>query len=159
MLADAGIYLVLDANTPDFSLNRKNAESLHLSYNDKYLQSIFATIDNFANYSNLLSLFAGNEVINDETNTNAAPYIKAIVRDMKTYIANRGYRPIPVGYAAADVSDNVDQQLEYMDCGPDITRTDFFGLNDYSWCDPSSFTQSGWDAKVRKYSSYGSPLL
>ncbi|KAI6712697.1 hypothetical protein PZA11_005324 [Diplocarpon coronariae] len=159
MLADAGIYLALDANTPDFSLNRATNASLHQSYNEKYLQSIFATIDTFAKYSNLLLIINGNEVINERNNTIAAPYIKALQRDMKAYIAARDYRDIPVGYAAADVAENVDQQLAYFDCGPDSVRGNFFALNDYSWCDPSSFTLSGWDKKVQKYKGYGSPLF
>merc|ERR1712230_281127 len=83
------------------------------------LQSIFATIDAFAKYSNLLLIINGNEVINERNNTIAAPYIKALQRDMKAYISAREYRNIPVGYAAADVAENVDQQLAYFDCGPD----------------------------------------
>merc|ERR1711964_179117 len=61
----------------------------------------------------------------------------ALQRDMKAYISAREYRNIPVGYAAADVAENVDQQLAYFDCGPDGVRGDFFALNDYSWCDPT----------------------
>merc|ERR1711881_596036 len=119
LLADAGIYLALDANTPEFSLNRQDNQTLYQSYNENYLQSIFATIDAFAKYSNLLLIINGNEVINERNNTIAAPYIKALQRDMKAYISAREYRNIPVGYAAADVAENVDQQLAYFDCGPD----------------------------------------
>jgi hypothetical protein len=35
---------------------------------------------------NLFLFFSGNEVINARNNTNAAPYIKAVTRDMKRYI-------------------------------------------------------------------------
>lgn len=51
LLDDAGIYLSLDVNTPKASLNRENIDSLHASYNDVYLQSVFATVDAFAGYS------------------------------------------------------------------------------------------------------------
>lgn len=51
LLDDAGIYLALDVNTPSASLNRQDMDSLHASYNDVYLQSVFATIDAFAGYS------------------------------------------------------------------------------------------------------------
>jgi hypothetical protein len=159
LLADAGIYLALDANTPQFSLNRQNNASLFQSYNENYLQSIFATIDTFANYSNLLLMINGNEVINERNNTVAAPYVKALNRNMKQYIKAKRYRSIPIGCAAADVAENVDQQLAYFDCGPDEVRGDFFALNDYSWCDPSSFTVAGWDQKVERYSGYGAPIL
>ncbi|KAH9882320.1 beta-glucanosyltransferase [Plenodomus biglobosus] len=159
MLADAGIYLALDANTPEYSLNRQNGDTLHASYNDVYLQSVFATIDAFAGYSNLLLFFSGNEVINERNNTNAAPYIKAVTRDMKQYIANRHDRLIPVGYSAADVSENIEQQALYFNCGEDSVRSDFFAFNDYSWCDPSSFTESGWDRKVETYGNYSKPIF
>ena len=58
-LADAGIYLALDVNSPDYSINRYDPAP---SYNDVYLQSVFATIDAFAKYDNTLLFFSGNEV-------------------------------------------------------------------------------------------------
>lgn len=58
-LAEAGIYLALDVNSPLYSLNRDDPEG---SYNDVYLQSVFATMDKFAGYSNTLLFFSGNEV-------------------------------------------------------------------------------------------------
>ncbi|KAK5189889.1 1,3-beta-glucanosyltransferase [Exophiala xenobiotica] len=155
-LADAGIYLVLDVNTPKYSLNRADPNP---SYNDVYLQSIFATIDAFQKYDNTLAFFSGNEVINDPETSAAAPYVKAVTRDMRQYIRNRSYRTIPVGYSAADVSENRLEMAEYMNCGTDDERSDFFAFNDYSWCDPSSFTQSGWDQKVKNFTGYGLPLF
>jgi hypothetical protein len=159
MLDDAGIYLALDANTPKYSLNRETGATLHRSYNDVYLQNVFATIDAFADYSNLLLFFSGNEVINERNNTNAAPYIKAVTRDMKQYISNRKGRSIPVGYSAADVAENIEAQALYFNCGSDDARSDFFAFNDYSWCDPSSFTISGWDKKVQTYKDYSKPIF
>ncbi|KAF9691275.1 hypothetical protein EKO04_010714 [Ascochyta lentis] len=159
MLDDAGIYLALDANTPEYSLNRETNATLHRSYNDVYLQSVFATIDAFHNYNNLLLFFSGNEVINERNNTGAATYIKAVTRDMKRYIGNKSPRTIPVGYSAADVSENIEQQALFFNCGSDDERSDFFAFNDYSWCDPSSFTQSGWDQKVKLYEDYSKPIF
>ncbi|KAI1331718.1 glycoside hydrolase family 72 protein [Xylariaceae sp. FL0255] len=156
-LADAGIYLVLDVNNPQYSINRDDPAP---SYNDVYLQSVFATIDSFAKYTNTLAFFSGNEVINDQPNTTqAAPYVKATTRDMRQYIGSRGYRKIPVGYSAADVSQNRQQTADYFNCGTDDERSDFFAFNDYSWCYPSSFTQSGWDQKVKNFTGYGLPIF
>ncbi|KAI1177158.1 Glucanosyltransferase-domain-containing protein [Nemania sp. FL0916] len=156
-LNDAGIYLVLDVNNPSYSINREKPEP---SYNDVYLQSVFATIDEFAKYSNTLAFFSGNEVINDIPETvGSAPYVKATTRDMRQYIGSRGYRKIPVGYSAADVSTNRMQTAEYFNCGTDDERSDFFAFNDYSWCSPSSFTQSGWDQKVKNFTGYGLPIF
>jgi len=155
-LEAAGIYLVLDVNTPAFSLRRDKPD---VSYNSDYLQNVFATIDSFANYSNTLAFFSGNEVINDDTTTSAAPYVKAVTRDMRQYLGSRGYRQIPVGYSAADVDSNRKEMAEYMNCGSDDERSDFFAFNDYSWCDPSSFQISGWDQKVKNFTNYGLPLF
>merc|ERR1712000_139241 len=81
-LDDAGIYLVLDVNNPQYSINRADP---HISYNAKYLQSVFATVEMFAQYDNVAAFFSGNEVINDEEDTDkAAPYVKAVTRDMRT---------------------------------------------------------------------------
>lgn len=155
-LAAAGIYLVLDVNSPKYAINRADPKS---SYNDVYLQNVFATIDAFANYDNTLAFFSGNEVINDDKTTGAAPYVKAVTRDMRQYIGSRGYRKIPVGYSAADVDSNRLELAQYMNCGTDDERSDFFAFNDYSWCDPSSFTTSGWDQKVKNFTGYSIPLL
>lgn len=125
-LADAGIYVILDVNNPLYSLNRYDPAP---SYNDVYLQSVFATIDAFANYDNTLAFFSGNEVINQFPNsTLAAPYVKAVTRDMRQYIKDRNYRAIPVGYSAADVSQNRMQLADYMNCGTDDERSDFFAF-------------------------------
>lgn len=155
-LADAGIYLILDVNTPKYSLNRADPNP---SYNPTYLQSIFATIDKFQGYSNTLAFFSGNEVINDPETSAAAPYVKAVTRDMRQYIRNRSYRTIPVGYSAADVAENRLEMAEYMNCGTDDERSDFFAFNDYSWCDPSDFSTSGWDQKVKNFTGYGLPIF
>lgn len=156
-LAAAGIYLVLDVNTPLYSLNRATP---HPSYNSVYLENIFATIDMFSKYTNTLAFFSGNEVINDDLTTSAAPYVKAVTRDMRSYIAAKGYRQIPVGYSAADVDSNRLEMAQYMNCGTDDERSDFFAFNDYSYCgDDSSYEISGWDQKVKNFTGYGLPLF
>ncbi|PKS07665.1 hypothetical protein jhhlp_006271 [Lomentospora prolificans] len=155
-LADAGIYLVLDANTPKYSINRGDPFP---SYNGAYLQNVFATIDMFQKYDNTLAFFSGNEVINEEPGTTvSAPYVKAVTRDMRRYIKQRGYRNIPVGYSAADVSENRMQTAHYFNCGPDDSRSDFFAFNDYSWCN-SDYKTAEWDKKVANFTDYGLPIF
>lgn len=130
-LAEAGIYVMLDANNPKYSINRADP---HGSYNAVYLQSVFATIDEFAKYSNTMAFFSGNEVIHDEKETTlAARYVKATDRDMRAYIKARGYRKILVGYSAADVTTNRMQTAAYFNCGEPEERSDFFAFV----CSPS----------------------
>lgn len=155
-LADAGIYLVADVNNPLYSINRADP---HKSYNSVYLQSVFATVEEFAKYDNTLAFFSGNEVINDAGNTTlTAPYVKAVTRDMKNYMASRGLRHVPVGYSAADIADNRMETAEYFNCGSDDARSDFFAFNDYSWCN-TNFKEAGWDVKVKNFTDYGLPIL
>lgn len=157
MLDDAGIYLILDVNTPKNSINRAEPGP---SYNSAYMQTVFATIDAFKGYDNVLGFFAANEVINSGNTTEAAPYVKAVVRDMKQYIKKQSKRTIPVGYSAADVSDNRWEQMQYFNCGDDEdARIDMFGMNDYSWCGDSSFKASGYSSKVEQYKDYSIPLF
>nr|XP_036589464.1 1,3-beta-glucanosyltransferase gel1 [Colletotrichum truncatum]KAF6801469.1 1,3-beta-glucanosyltransferase gel1 [Colletotrichum truncatum] len=155
-LADAGIYLVADVNSPQYSINRADP---HPSYNAVYLQSVFATIDEFAKYDNTLAFFSGNEVIHDDPKTTlTAPYVKAVTRDMKNYMASRGLRHVPVGYSAADVADNRMQTAAYFNCGSDDARSDFFAFNDYSWCN-TNYKEAGWDIKVKNFTDYGLPIF
>ncbi|KAL8862208.1 MAG: hypothetical protein Q9198_010490, partial [Flavoplaca austrocitrina] len=154
-LEDAGIYLALDVNTPKYSIRRDKPAQ---SYNSAYLQNVFATVDEFQKYNNLLLFFSGNELINNIPTSNTAPYIKAVTRDIKQYISERNYRKIPVGYSAADIDDNRMETAHYLNCGGDMERGDFFGFNDYSWCDPSSFKESSWEQKVKDLGNYSIPI-
>lgn len=156
-LADAGIYLILDVNLPYASILRSDAKC---SYNTMYLNEVLATVKLMSQYDNTLAFFAGNEVINDDNSTAAATYVKAVVRDIKTFQKNTGIRPVPVGYSAADVEQNRLQTAEYFNCGDDdLARVDLFGFNDYSWCGLSSFRLSGYSQKVQEYSNYSIPLF
>ena len=125
-LAEAGIYVALDANNPDYSINRDKPEP---SYNHVYLQSVFATIDEFIKYDNTFGFFSGNEVIHDEKETTlSARFVKATTRDMRQYIRARGYRKALVGYSAADVDDNRIPSAHYFNCGTEDERSDFFAF-------------------------------
>lgn len=155
-LAAAGIYVALDINTPLYSINRERPAA---SYNPTYLQHVFATMEVFSKYDNTLMFFNGNEVIDKPDNSNTAPFVKAVGRDMKRYRVSRGLRAIPIGYSAADVESNRHQTALYFNCGPDDQRSDFFAFNDYSWCSPESYAGSQWEQKVKQYSNYSLPLL
>jgi hypothetical protein len=160
LLADAGIYVALDVGTRNTSLNNANQDTMRLSYNDDYTQRIFSTVEQFSKYDNTLVFFSGNEVVYFKNQTWTAPYIKSVVRDIKQYQRSRGLRQVPVGYAAADHIENVFELGSFLNCGDNATaRSDFFAINDYSWCNPSNFETSGWNKKVEKWQGYGIPLL
>lgn len=156
-LNDAGIYVIIDVNTPKTSISRHDPAC---SYNLDYLTEIFATIDDFATFNNTLGFFSANELVNNVYSFQFSPYVKAVTRDMKQYMRAKKYRAVPVGYSAADVSEVRLPLAHYLNCGDnDDERIDILGVNDYSWCGHSSFVVSGYKEKVADYSGYSIPIF
>lgn len=87
------------------------------------------------------------------------PYIRAVQRDLKQYIAKNADRVIPVGYSAAD-EDNRRPMWAYLTCGTDAeSRADFYGLNSYEWCGDSTWETSGYQGLVDTFSNSSVPLF
>lgn len=81
---------------------------------------------------------------------------------MKDYIAKNSDRAIPVGYSAADVRDILMDTVNYMSCNlanATNSRSDFFGLNSYSWCGQSSYTVSGYNVLTQDFSNASLPVF
>ncbi|KAF2738681.1 hypothetical protein EJ04DRAFT_549611 [Polyplosphaeria fusca] len=151
---DAGIYVLVDMTTPQFSFDRTDPSWT------KDLRNAFAqVVDGFQKYDNVLGLIAGNEVVLDEDTTVAAPYVKAAIADMKAYRDAMRYREMPIGYSAADVQELRVPQQDYFDCGNASIAADFFGMNLYSWCGDSSFTESGYDKVYDQIDGYDIPIF
>ncbi|KAK5107377.1 hypothetical protein LTR62_001320 [Meristemomyces frigidus] len=162
---EIGIYMVIDVNSPlpGQSIDRTDPSS---SYTTSYLEHIFTVVEAFKSYPNLLGFFSGNEVINDVPTGQAnPPYIRAVQRDLKNYIAAHAQRQIPVGYSAADVRGVLQDTWAYLQCnnsntGSDMSRSDFFGLNSYSWCgNGSNFQTSTWDQLVEIFGNTTIPVF
>ena len=154
MLQDAGIYLLADLSEPDLSINRDSPE-----WNDQLYARYTSVIDALQNYTNVLGFFAGNEVSNTANTTAASAFVKAAVRDMKAYIKQKNYRTIGIGYATNDNADIRTNLADYFNCGPAQNSIDFWGYNIYSWCDPSSYSESGWDVRTEEFSNYSVPAF
>ena len=156
MLADAGIYVLADLSAPitGMSINSGDADwdvDLYARYT--------SVVDAMANYTNVLGFFAGNEVANQTSNTNAVPFVKAAVRDIKAYIKAKNYRAIGVGYATDDDMEIRVDIAEFFNCGDPSEAIDFWGYNIYSWCGDSSYSQSGYEARTQQFSSYSVPAF
>lgn len=159
LLAAAGIYLILDVNSPRIgeSLNRYEPWT---TFTPEYFEHIFRVVHQFAGYNNTLGFFAGNEVINDEKSAGASPsYIRAVVRDIKLYLASNSLRRVPIGYSAADDLKFRNSLAEYLACGSHTEAVDFYGVNSYQWCGDQTFQTSGYDTLVHDYSDYPLPLF
>ena len=152
-LASAGIYVVSDLSSPSVSINR-NEPNWNAEIYDRYT----AVVDALAQYSNTLGFFAGNEVTNQANNTAASAFVKAAVRDMKSYIKQKNYRPMGVGYATNDDDQRVDL-ANYFDCGDPSVAIDFWGYNIYSWCGNSDYVKSMYQDRTQEFASYNVPAF
>lgn len=157
----AGIYMLLDVNSGLYGtyMDRSDPSS---TYTKTYLEHIFGIIEAFAPFPNTLGFFAGNEIINEDSTYKAPLYIRAIVRDMKEYIANNIDRSIGVGYSAADVSTMLTDTWNYLGCAlgnSTSSNIDFFGLNDYEWCGNSTYTESGYNKLVSMFEGTNIPVF
>ncbi|KAI8985983.1 Glucanosyltransferase-domain-containing protein [Pilobolus umbonatus] len=152
--ANEGIYLLLDIGTPKYSINRKTPE-----YNVHLYNAYKSTVDAFLKYDNIMGFIAGNEVTNDKTNTEASAYVKAALRDIKTYVQKTRKKDIPVGYASNDDEFIRDEIKDYFNCGDEDSQADFFGINLYEWCGDSSFEKSGFKERTMELESYSKPVF
>lgn len=154
LLADAGIYVLADLAEPSQSINRDTPE-----WDVKLYDRYTSVIDSLAKYTNVIGFFAGNEVTNSLSTTEASAFVKAAVRDMKAYIYEKGYRPMGIGYATDDDADIRKNLAAYFDCGIDDERIDFWGYNIYEWCGDSTFETSGYAARTREFAKYNVPVF
>lgn len=157
----AGIYMILDVNSPleNGSLNRAAPWE---SYNPTYMAQVFGVIEAFKNYPNTAGFFSGNEVINEDSVELVPNYIRAVQRDMHDYISKNSERDIPVGYSAADVRPLLVDSAYYLTCNltnSTASRSDFFGLNSYSWCGDATYTSSGYNVLTEDFTNITVPVF
>lgn len=151
-LMNSGIYVILDLSEPNISINRDNP-TWDITIWNRYK----AVIDSMHTYKNILGFFAGNEVTNDLSNTEASTFVKAAIRDTKNYIREKEYRNIPVGYSTNDDINTRKSLAKFFICG-DI-KVDFYGINMYEWCGYSSFEISGYKERTQEFKNYPVPIF
>lgn len=77
MLATAGIYLVLDINSPlpQHHLHRYEPWT---TYSEEYLTNILMVVEQFSHYNNTLGFLAGNEIVNDKVSAKVCISLMAV---------------------------------------------------------------------------------
>lgn len=148
LFQENGIYIIADLSEPADSISRSDP-SWDLDLYKRYT----SVVDALHNYTNILGFFAGNEVTNNSTNTEASAFVKAAVRDTKKYIKDKGYRSIPVGYSSNDDEDTRVVMADYFACGDEDVKVDFYGINMYEWCGKSTFQESGYADRTKEFSN------
>lgn len=160
-----GIYLLLDVNSP-LPNESLNPDDLTGSYNLDYMRRTFEIVEAFHNFPNTLGFFGGNEVLNKiELGDKVPPYLRAVTRDLKNYIAKNSPRTIPVGYAAASVGELLKDTWSYLQCAiggseTDPSRIDFFGVNSYDWCGAdATFENTIYHVFISQFSNTTVPIF
>jgi 1,3-beta-glucanosyltransferase GAS1 len=156
VFASLGIYIWLDLDTFNTTISQDAP-----AWTATQLYAFTQVLDAFIGFSNLAGFWIGNEVINTAAGSQAAPYIKAAVADIKSYIALKNYRQIPIGYSAADIAELRPELQNYLACGDTPSQNiDFFGLNSYEWCGASStYVTSGYSALEAMSANYSIPIF
>lgn len=81
---------------------------------------------------------------------------------MHDYIEKHANRSIPVGYSAADVRPLLVDTAYYLSCdisNSTSSRSDFFGLNSYSWCGDATYKSSGYDVLTQDFKDISMPVF
>ncbi|KAK3370021.1 Glucanosyltransferase-domain-containing protein [Podospora didyma] len=154
LLDDAGIYVISDLSEPTLSINRDDPR-----WDVSLYQRYTSVVDSLSKYSNVIGFFAGNEVTNNASNTDASAYVKAAVRDTKSYIKSKSTRWLGVGYAANDDPKIRAEIAHYFNCGNQTEAIDYWGYNIYEWCGQNTFTGSGYSKQVDFFKNYSVPVF
>ena len=159
-LSKNGIYVIADLSEPEQSIVRENPK-----FTTEIFQRYIDVVHVMSHYSNTLGFFAGNEVTNDKTTSLASAYVKASVRDIKSYIRKAAAegkipRSVPVGYSTNDDPEVRTQLMDYFLCNTNPEDSiDFYGVNIYEWCGYSSYVSSGYKDRTEELKDYPIPLF
>ncbi|KAI0097690.1 Glucanosyltransferase-domain-containing protein [Nemania sp. FL0031] len=155
VFANASIYAMIDMDTFTTYILPDDPY-----WNETQLSAYAKVMDAFQGYDNLLGLFVGNEIIALNNQSLAAPFIKSASRDLKAYRDSKGYRKIPVGYSATDIAELRPYLQDYLTCGGNSSENiDFYGINSYQWCDPSTYTTSGYANLLDEGKNFPVPIF
>ncbi|PMD49063.1 glycoside hydrolase family 72 protein [Hyaloscypha variabilis F] len=153
--SDAGIYVWLDLDTFNTTIEQTDP-----AWTEESFLAFTEVMDVFQVYDNLAGFWIGNEVINTDTGSLAAPYVKAATADMKSYMAEKKYRAIPIGYSAADIASLRPMLQNYLACGSEPNQIiDFYGLNSYEWCGAATYDSSGYSNLQAMSEGYNIPIF
>lgn len=131
LLQENGIYVFVGCSAPGSGecINRRAPRD---SYTKPLLERFYAVVDAFGDYDNVAGFCVANSIVNSPATTVGAEVIKAVVRDVKSYVALRardyGSRRVPVGLTDEKWASMETPSLEYYIAGSKDDQVDFYGL-------------------------------
>ncbi|KAI5959557.1 uncharacterized protein KGF55_005201 [Candida pseudojiufengensis] len=158
--ASEGIYIIADLSEPFISIKR---DSPH--WDTEIFKRYKSVVDSMSKYNNVLGFFAGNEIANSQSNIDSAPFIRSSIRDIKKYINDMGYRKIPIGYASNDDTVIRSNLANYLVCDlpndedNELSKIDFFAINNYEWCGYSTYATSGYKDLNLEFNKFPTPIF
>lgn len=153
LLQDAGIYVIP-------YLRELNTNGIYQSWTTDDFSVKTDIVDAFANYNNVLAFLVDPFSVVNYTGTATAPLYKAAVRDVKAYIASKGYRRIPVGIEDRGFTDNVGHDtLDYFNCADTEDSVDIYGAYVFTWCGDATMESSGYDKYTDWIKNYSVPVF
>lgn len=157
VMAKHGIYVMVDVLEPTHAINRE-----HPRWDHELFRHFTAVVDSMHRYDNVLGFVVGNGVVTGPSDSGAAPFVKAAIRDIKAHIAHRQYRPIPVGYTANDDTATRRTMAEYLECTEHSGRreaADFVGVALFAWCGDANYDSSGYRERTVEMGDAGVPVF
>ncbi|VUC29909.1 unnamed protein product [Clonostachys rosea] len=153
--ARQGIYIWLElAIIPDYWIDRLEPKWTLPMYNNWT-----STVDEFAGYDNLLAFTVATATIDNTTDGSlSAPYVKAATRDIKAFRNARGYREIPISYAAFDDQPQLSFSGKYLACGKDEDSIEMLGVESYALCENTTM-KSGLSNIHKVFQHYNMPII
>jgi 1,3-beta-glucanosyltransferase GAS1 len=147
-LQAAGIYVLfgLTSTTP--------AEATMNSWNYIQQNNFTRLLDNLRHFENVMGFFFPPS---DSSKPQSLPFVRAAAREMKSYIKNKGYRSIPIGYMGTDHGSKATSV--FLNCGEQISAIDFYGIIPHPSCSDVSSAQPFLEHLASQYSSYSVPTF
>lgn len=153
LLQNAGIYVIP-------YLRELNTDGMSTAWTTEGFSEKTDIIDAFAQYNNVLAFLVDEVTLTDANDTTAVPLFKAAVRDVKAYIASKGYRSIPIGIDdGAFVGRFQSYTLDYFNCGNMADSVDIYGASVFSWCGDANMANSGYDEFTHRIENYPVPVF
>lgn len=156
-LAEAGIYVLIGLSNPYQCINRMRP---YESYTTELVNSYVQTIDGLAKYDNILGVVASDVLINNAQSTEAAPVIRAVVRDIKRHMNRqyelKGQRILPVGIGDEKYASSSTDSIDYFTAGDKNEQIDFYSFTKYDRVEDSA---TYWDEVMQCFAVRHIPIF